>query len=123
MKNLLRVLVYILLSAFFFSVSGKISTEFFAYFSSSTSFVPLLPGWAFAGAMLNFCLRGRTEAAPITILGFWLVALSPVLATWLVKEAYLTIAPSFIYSDTGILLTQLAAFIASFLSVNHLMYR
>ena len=121
MKNILRFAVYVLFCYAAFALSGAVYSFFDTIFNVYTvdwptslqaSLVPSLPGWIISGIMLNFCVRSRlTVPASILVL------------SWLVVIGILTLPVAGLFDDPMPLVIQCFAFVASFITVNHMTNR
>ena len=91
--------------------------------SLQASLVPSLPGWIISGIMLNFCVRSRlTVPASILVLS-WLVVIGPFLLLFFVERGILTLPVAGLFDDPMPLVIQCFAFVASFITVNHMTNR
>lgn len=132
MKNILRFAVYVLFCYAAFALSGAVYSFFDTIFNVYTvnwptslqaSLVPSLPGWIISGIMLNFCVRSRlTVPASILVLS-WLVVIGPFLLLFFVGRGILTLPVAGLFDDPMPLVIQCFAFVASFITVNHMTNR
>lgn len=123
MKNALRIILYFIFVAVGFNLSGGVMALLMDFAPSSCGQAPLLPGWAFAGALLNMVVRERVVVPKSTILTFWLVTLGPFVLNYLNIRGILLVSTSIFFSDVAIRLLYLSAFVVSFLTLNKLRHR
>ena len=108
MKNILRFAVYVLFCYAAFALSGAVYSFF---------------DWIISGIMLNFCVRSRlTVPASILVLS-WLVVIGPFLLLFFVERGILTLPVAGLFDDPMPLVIQCFAFVASFITVNHMTNR
>lgn len=65
MKNALRIILYFIFVAVGFNLSGGVMALLMDFAPSSCGQAPLLPGWAFAGALLNMVVCERVGGAQV----------------------------------------------------------
>ena len=132
MKQVLRFVVFAVLCYASFALSHAIYTFFDTIFAVYTinwptslqaSLVPSLPGWIISGIMLNFCVRSRLTVPGATLAMSWLMVIGPFLLLFLNEHGILTLPLDNLFNDPMPLVIQCCAFIASFISVNHMTNR
>lgn len=132
MKNILRFIIYVIFCYAAFALSDAVYAFFDTIFSAYTihwptslqaSLVPSLPGWIISGIMLNFCVRSRLTVPPITLALSWLVVIGPFLLLFLVERGILSLPVDGLFDGPTPLVIQCFAFVASFITVNHITNR
>lgn len=132
MKNILRFIIYVVFVYAAFVLSGAVYSFFDTIFNVYTvnwptslqaSLVPSLPGWIISGIMLNFCVRSRLVVPGSVLALSWLMVIGPFLLLFLVERGILTLPVTGLFDDPMPLVIQCFAFIASFITVNHITNR
>ena len=132
MKNVLRFVVFVVLCYVSFALSHAIYAFFDTILSVYTinwptslqaNLVPSLPGWIISGIMLNFCVRSRLTVPGATLAMSWLMVLGPFLLLFLNERGILSLPLNNLFNDPMPLVIQCCAFIASFITVNHMTNR
>ena len=132
MKNVLRFVVLVVLCYASFALSHAIYAFFDTILSVYTinwptslqaNLVPSLPGWIISGIMLNFCVRSRLTIPGATLAMSWLMVLGPFLLLFLNERGILSLPLDNLFNDPMPLVIQRCAFIASFITVNHMTNR
>lgn len=132
MKNILRFIIYVVFCYAAFALSDAIYAFFDTIFAVYTvnwpttlqaTLVPSLPGWIICGILLNFCVRSRLTVPGSILALSWLVVIGPFLLLFLVERGVLTLPVSGLFNDPMPLVIQCFAFIASFITVNHMTNR
>ena len=91
--------------------------------SLQANLVPSLPGWIISGIMLNFCVRSRLTVPGATLAMSWLMVLGPFFLLFLNERGILSLPLDNLFNDPMPLVIQCCAFIASFITVNHMTNR
>ena len=132
MKNILRFAIYVVFCYAAFALSDAVYSFFNTMFAAYTihwptslqaSLVPSLPGWIICGILLNFCVRSRLTVSGSILALSWLVVIGPFLLLFLVERGVLTLPVNGLFNDPMPLVIQCFAFIASFITVNHITNR
>ena len=132
MKNIIRFIIYMLFCYAAFALSNAVYAFFDTMFAVYTvnwptsllaNLVPSLPGWIICGIMLNFCVRSRLTVPGITLALFWLATIGPFLLLFLTERGILSLPLDGLFNDPMPLVIQCAAFVASFITVNHITNR
>ncbi|MEE0434224.1 MAG: hypothetical protein UDB11_02320 [Peptococcaceae bacterium] len=132
MKNILRFIIYVVFCYAAFALSDAIYAFFDTIFAVYTvnwpttlqaTLVPSLPGWIICGILLNFCVRSRLTVPGSVLALSWLVVIGPFLLLFLVERGVLTLPVAGLFNDPMPLVIQCFAFIASFITVNHMTNR
>lgn len=132
MKNILRFIIYVVFCYAAFALSDAIYAFFDTIFAVYTvnwpttlqaTLVPSLPGWIICGILLNFCVRSRLTVPSSVLALSWLVVIGPFLLLFLVERGVLTLPVAGLFNDPMPLVIQCFAFIASFITVNHMTNR
>ncbi len=132
MKNVLRFIVFMVLCYASFALSNAIYTFFDTMFAVYTinwptslqaNLVPSLPGWIISGILLNFCVRSRLTVPGTTLAMAWLAVIGPFLLLFLDERGILSLPLENLFNDPMPLVIQCCAFVASFITVNHMTNR
>ena len=132
MKNILRFVVYVIFCYASFALSDAVYSFFDTMFAVYTvnwptslqaSLVPSLPGWIICGIMLNFCVRSRLTVPTSILVLSWLMVIGPFLLLFFVERGILSLPVAGLFNDPMPLVIQCFAFIASFITVNHITNR
>lgn len=132
MKNVLRFIVFMVLCYASFALSNAIYTFFDTMFAVYTinwptslqaNLVPNLPGWIISGILLNFCVRSRLTVPGTTLAMAWLAVIGPFLLLFLDERGILSLPLENLFNDPMPLVIQCCAFVASFITVNHMTNR
>ena len=132
MKNIIRFIIYMLFCYAAFALSNAVYAFFDTMFAVYTvnwptslqaNLVPSLPGWIICGIMLNFCVRSRLTVPGITLALFWMATIGPFLLLFLTERGIMNLPLDGLFDDPMPLVIQCAAFVASFITVNHITNR
>ena len=132
MKNIIHFAIYVIFCYAAFALSDAVYSFFDTIFNVYTvnwplsleaNLVPSLPGWIISGIMLNFCVRSRLSIPTSTLILSWVMVVGPFLLLFLVERGILTLSMSNLFNEPMPLVIQCFAFIASFITVNHMTNR